>query len=235
MKLLLLVLFYIHVTSSNITPVGCLVWRNSFIKIDKETISPSKIGFIFTVHSRQSLGWISIGIFSKPNYFDDSTSILAYLPNNFVQLKNHTTQAKKEEKTIFGETFQNKQFNLIDGIYAFAFKMNSTSLRNKNFFIFSQSLSDPQMINGTIEIPKHTKFSKFFNFQLNSSHSIPICEPELNMAGRILAQHYGSLIFGVTGYIVLGLLFLGFRNKQPMKSRYIGPYIMIGSLYKFDC
>ena len=211
--------------------VGCLIWKNSFLKIQKHKISETNQPFIFTVASKQEIGYISIGFFSKPNAFEDSTSIIGFPPNNFLQLKNHTQKIK--QKTIFGETFQKIEYNKIDGIFLYTFKMNSSIFNEKNFLIFSQNNKENPIIkNDSIYIPKHNFLSNFRFFQLNlTSNSIPICNPKLNIPGRITTVH--SSIFILTNFIYIFVLFLfvKYRNDQPFKSRFLGPHIALLSNY----
>eukprot|EP01080_Neovahlkampfia_damariscottae_P012280 gene12280-5863_t len=163
--LLLILLLNVWITTTQVTEIGCILWEDTFMRVEKHQVANSREEFIFTVHTRQWNGYIGVGIFSKPEIFDDSTSIIAYLPNNFIQLKNHTEIMKK--KIIFGETFQGK-FDIIDGTYTFAFVMNSTNLVGKNYFAFSKNEhSNPMIKNGTAIIPKHKIFSEFKYLELN--------------------------------------------------------------------
>ena len=226
--LLLLLIFMNSHAQQKLSHLDCIIWKNSYVSIEKQRISSSEINLIFIVRSRQATGWISVGFFSKPNYFEDSTNIMAFLPNNFVEFTNHSTISNK---TIFGETFQKRDINLIDGTFSFAFKMNFSQLKNKNYLAFAQnSYNSPTITNGIINIPKHQIFSNFMYFDLNSTKSIPICIPELNLSGRIVSQHYIGFILGLICYIILGLLYVMFRDHEPFKSRFIGPYIALGSV-----
>eukprot|EP01080_Neovahlkampfia_damariscottae_P004981 gene4981-8575_t len=100
------------------------------------------------------------------------------------------------------------------------------------FFYFSQNERDtPYLYNGTHYIPKHYITSSPIQFLLNSTGKIPECNSELNIAGRLLAQHSSIFIIASGFYIFLGFLFMLFRNHQPLKSRFIGPFIALGLLY----
>jgi len=219
----------------NVLELGCLLWRNSFVLIQKQTVTNSQEEFIFVIHSKQSKGWMSIGIFSKPNKFEDSTTIVGYLPNNFLQLTNHTTEVK--QKTIFGATFQNQLFNQIDGTFTFAFKMNSTDLEGKNYIAFSQNIYEaPTETNGTISIPKHYSFSNFRYFEFNTTNIyIPFCRFGLGIPGRIGSFHWTSVSIVCCFYIFIGYLCLMYKDKQPFKSRFVGPWIALGSVYFNVC
>eukprot|EP01080_Neovahlkampfia_damariscottae_P006536 gene6536-10543_t len=224
----LFLVFNFTFINTEVIEVGCIIWENTFLKIDKNLKTQDE--YIFTVHTRQWNGYIGVGIFSKPNFFDDSTSIIAYLPNNFIQLKNHTKQMKK--KTIFGESFQGK-YDTLDGTYTFGFIMNSSDLIGKNYFAFSKNEnSNPLTINGSIIIPKHYTFSKYYHLQLNSTNNfIPVCRFGLNISARITTYHPSIFIITMIFHIFLFFLDLTFMNQQPFKSRFISPYIGIAANY----
>ena len=224
MKILMLLSILPLMLEGNVLELGCLLWRNSFVLIQKQKVTNSQEEFIFVIHSKQSKGWMSIGIFSKPNKFEDSITIVGYLPNNFLQLTNHTTEVK--QKTIFGATFQNQLFNQIDGTFTFAFKMNSTDLEGKNYFVFSQNIYEtPTETNGTISVPKHHSFSKFQYFELNgTNHKKPVCRNGLNISARITGTHPISYALMLIFYCTMWFLMIYFRNDQPFKSRFAGPF-----------
>eukprot|EP01080_Neovahlkampfia_damariscottae_P009437 gene9437-1643_t len=227
--LLLLVLFFHTTKTQEFKALDCLLWENSYVAIDVQKVTNAEDVLIFSVRSRQQQGWMSIGFFSKPNNFEDSISVVAFLPNNFIQLTNHTNQV--QQKIIFDQTFQKRDLYLIDGVFAFSFKINSSHITNKNFIMFAQQKSlNPTIVNETTIIPRHQSISGYQYFNRNNSKSIPICIPELNLSGRIVSQHYIGFILGLCGYILLGILYLVFRKQQPFKSRFIGPFVVLISL-----
>ena len=115
---------------------NCITWKNSFVKIFKQNLNPEV--FRFEIHSRQASGWMSITYFTKKENFQNSISVLSYLPNQFIQLTNHTTISHK--KIFFEEQVLNQFYNKIDGIFTFSFKINSTDLQNINFIVLSNNL-----------------------------------------------------------------------------------------------
>eukprot|EP01080_Neovahlkampfia_damariscottae_P006518 gene6518-10526_t len=231
-QLLLVLLFFSNFFGGccQLQEIGCLLWDETFLRIHKNIKHSSQDEYIFTVHTRQWNGYIGVGIFSKPNFFDDSTSIIAYLPNNFIQLKNHTKQMKK--KTIFGESFQGK-YDTLDGTYTFGFIMNSSDLIGKNYFAFSKNEnSNPLTINGSIIIPKHYTFSKYYHLQLNSTNNLKaLCREGLNIAARITAFHPAIFLVAFVIHVLIALLYLTFMNHQPFKSRFFGPYIALSAVH----
>jgi hypothetical protein len=215
---------FINICTTEPTPIGCILWRNTFLKIDNKTNSPTNQVLQFTLHSRQSNGWIGITFSPNPNDFENSTSILGYLPNQFLQLKNHTAVSKK----IFSEIFVNSWQNSIDGIFSFAFSMNVSDFSNSKYFYFSIN-KNQQPFNDTI--PKHELMSDEIYFDISILKPIPNCVPELNIASRIPSQHIASLILISFFYVVIAVLFLIFKDDQPFRSRYVGPFLAIASLY----
>jgi hypothetical protein len=193
------------------------------VKIEKEIISESQTSYIFIVHSKQRTGYMSIGFFSKPHIFD----VVGYLPNNVVELKNHTAQVS--QKTIFGERVRDENYNRIDGTFSFTFSLNATHVDQKNYFAFSQNiLKTPYETNGTINIPKHWKFSDYRYFEFNATKfSVPICRYGLNVASRITVANTPAYIATLLFYITLFILFIIFRDEQPFKSRFAAPYIAL--------
>eukprot|EP01080_Neovahlkampfia_damariscottae_P002010 gene2010-1517_t len=111
--------------------------------------------------------------------------------------------------------------------------MNSTDLKGKYFISFSQNkFLEPQMSNGTMVIPKHNTFSRYFNIKFNSTNNfVPVCRIGLNISSRITANN--SIIFAITFifYICLALIIPGYFNRQPFKSRFLGPYISFVGVY----
>ena len=222
--LLFLILFKFLLVHNEVTQVGCLLWENSFVQIHKNSISKIQQEFIFTVHSRQRKGWMGFGIFKKKQNFEDSIQVVGFLPNSVIQLENHTTITKRN--IIFGETFQNTINNAVDGTFTFVFKLNSTDVIGKSFFAFSNNYYETPIIeNGSIAIPKHYSFSKFQYFNINETNFIPICRFGLNIPARFAVAHPAGYITVTIIYIIILMLFIQFHNDQPLKSRFIGPYI----------
>jgi hypothetical protein len=221
----------VHVQS---TEIGCILWKNTFVKIEKQIISESQTSYIFIVHSKQRTGYMSIGFFSKPHMFEDSILVVGYLPNNVIELKNHTIQVS--QKKIFGERVRDENYNRIDGTLSFTFTLNATHVDQKNYFAFAQNkLKTPYETNGTINIPKHWKFSEYRYFEFNATKfSVPICRYGLNVASRITVANTPAYIATLLFYTTL-FLFIIFRDEQPFKSRFAAPYIALfcGTLSDF--
>jgi hypothetical protein len=207
-------------------PIGCLIWRNSYISITKEKNSILSIN----VKSRQKTGWMAMAALEKPDQFENSISVLAYFPYNIVQLTNHTVIENK--KTIFEEYFDNAANNQLDGILSFFFKINSSKLSGKNYFYFAQNdFNSPIKINETIQIPRHNRYSKFYYFLLNNTKEPLECYSELNFSGRFSAWSLETFLPTCFFYLFVLILMLAFRNHQPFKSRFIGPFIFLFGMY----
>eukprot|EP01080_Neovahlkampfia_damariscottae_P011039 gene11039-3745_t len=209
--------------------LNCITWKNSFVKIYKQNLRPEVLRF--EIHSRQSQGWIGISFFSQKSKFEDALAIVGYQTNNFVQLTNHTTFST--QKSFFEATTVDQLYNTIDAIFAFSFKINATELQNKKYIVFSNNLYETPFIkNNQTFIPRHDSYSLYKYIQLNKTKTqLPICENSLNMSGRIYGQHYGGMIFALGIYCLLGILFVYFRDHQPFKSRFVGPFIALGAVY----
>jgi hypothetical protein len=217
--LFLLILFHIYTCQKQ---TGCVLWRNTFVKIENET---NQI-LVFTVHSKQRTGWLSLGLFSSKTNFSSSTSIVAFNNEKFLQLENHTKVQTK--KTIFSETMTNRFFNLIDGMITFSFKMNISNLVGKNYFRFSINTEELpiQLSNDSYSIPKHSILSPALYFDFGTREPIPNCADNLDVPYRIFAYHPSIFIFVCICYIILCCLFITFRDEQPFKSRFIGLFFI---------
>ena len=143
---------------TNQEPIGCLIWRNSFIYLEKEKQSVLS----FTIKSKQQkTGWIGVGALqTKKKITNNDFSMIAYLPNTFIQINDHQTQITSKKK-IWNEKFEDVWFNEVDGIISFSFKINSTEFNDKNyFFIAINDLETPYNLGNKTVIPKHNKLSE---------------------------------------------------------------------------
>jgi hypothetical protein len=222
--LLIQIFFHFNVGQKQ---TGCVIWRNTFVKIENETNQV----LVFKVHSKQRSGWLSLGLFTSETNFSSSTSIIAFNPENFLQLQNHTII--QNEKTFFSEGMPNKLFDLIDGMLTYSFKMNSSDLIGKNFFRFAINTVEPptKISNFSFSIPKHEILSPPLYFDFNNRNPIPNCADNLDVPYRIFAFHPVSFVIVCIIYIIIACLFIAFRDEQPFKSRFIGPYISLIAIY----
>jgi len=217
-------------TSLQQKPIGCFIWKNSFVHFQNETTSQNNKNVIIKIKSKQRTGWIGIGLLKKPNDFSNSFQIVAYSPQKIIQLTNHTKVVLK--KTIFEEFFDNINNNRIDGLLSFSFKINSSEIFENNFLYFSQNeIEIPTENNITITIPKHQKRSNAIYFQLNTTYDILECSKDLNMPGRIFAYHPSIFFVSSIAYLFVVFLLVLFRNHQPLKSRFLGPMIGLVLVY----
>eukprot|EP01080_Neovahlkampfia_damariscottae_P006670 gene6670-10834_t len=218
---------------AQILDLGCHIWKNSWIKIQQN--NNFERSFTFTVNSKPRNGWIGVGFFSKKDDFSSSFSVIGYLPNNFLQLQNHTDVTK--EKTIFDYKFQDDLYNTIDQKVTFSFKLNSTKLLGKNYILLSQSTeASPVAYNNTTHIPRHNSMSNYIKFEFNVSKTSEnknhlLCVDELNLAGRIMSANWYTFAFGTIFYVSLFILVVAFRNDQPLHSRFVSPHITIFAYY----
>ena len=208
---------------------NCITWKNSFVKIFKQNLNPEV--FRFEIHSRQASGWMSITYFTKKESFQNSISVLSYLPNQFIQLTNHTTISHK--KIFFEEKVLNQFYNKIDGIFTFSFKINSTDLQNTNFIVLSNNLHrTPYIEFNNTYIMKHDSFGLYNAIEMNRTNNLrPICDIFLNISGRFAAQHYIGMILSTLSFCIILILLIYFRNDQPLKSRFAGPYMVLGGIF----
>ena len=136
--------------------VGCIIWKNSFVKITKYSSSTSQDVFEFTVQSVQREGYMSLGFFSQPSKFDDSFAVIGYKSNKLIQVENHTTIVQRP--TFFGGAFQHQLFDSVDGTMTFTFSLNSSDLQNKKYFAFSQTTKEK-----IINTPVRSFFMRLIN------------------------------------------------------------------------
>jgi hypothetical protein len=230
--ILFLLVLYLHLSSSQFTQIGCLLWENSFLKIENETNSPNNNVLIFSIYSRQYQGWVGVTITSQEHNFNNSISVIGYKPDNILQLKNHT---ELTSKTIFSEGFFNKDASSVDGVFSFTFRINVSEVVDKKFFYFAKTESPmpSRTLNSSNEIPIHYQFSKALYFDLKVENFIPVCHPQMNISGRLFSELPALFIAMSLIYIALGLVFLQYKDDQPFKSRFAGPFITLFALY-FD-
>jgi hypothetical protein len=223
MKVLMPTIFlFLLIESVYCYQTGCILWENSFLIIENDTEKVLK----FTISSRQFNGWVGLSFHSKENNFEDSFTIIGSPPSTIIQLSNHTT---KTENTFFSPEFLNVASNSFDGIISFSFKINMSLLWNKNFIYFAKN-SKLNSINNSM-IFKHESFSSFRYFEFNSSIPIPSCPSKLNISARFFAQHYLLYLALSLVYFLFGFLMFTLRNEQPLKSRTIGPLLMVFIMY----
>eukprot|EP01080_Neovahlkampfia_damariscottae_P003989 gene3989-7245_t len=203
--------------------VGCLIWQNSYIHIEKE----NKVVHI-SVKTKQKNGWIGIGALKTKNDFSKGSFILAaYLPNNFLPLKNHTI-VSRETKKIWNQKFEDIWFNQVDGIMSFSFKINNTDLAGKNHFFLASY--GHQFQNNSL-LPKHDRVSEYMFYDVNSTQTLPECNMEMNLPGRFTARHWSIFYLTSLATVFVIILLVIFRNDQPLKSRFIGPIVLLISIY----
>jgi hypothetical protein len=222
--------FLLFTLATTQTQIGCLVWRNTFLKIENQTNSNANNVVIFTLYSRQYQGWVGFTMTSKEHNFENSISVVGYLPNNIIQLKNHT---QITQKTIFSEGFFNRFSDAQDGIFSFTFKINVSEIQDKPFFYFANT-GQPMpstLLNSSNHLLKHYFFSSGRHFELNKTHFIPVCIQQLNISGRGFSENPISFVIVSFIYIGIGLLFLQYKDEQPFKSRFAGPFITLAALY----
>jgi hypothetical protein len=230
--ILFLLILHLNIISSQFTQIGCILWENTFLKIENETNSPTNNVLIFSLYSRQFQGWVGVTMTSKEHNFNNSISVIGYKPDNILQLKNHI---ELTSKTIFSEGFFNKDAMSIDGIYSFIFRINVSEVVDKNFFYFAKTETPmtSDLLNSSINIPIHYSFSKARYFDLRVNNFIPVCHPQMNISGRLFSQYPVLFVAMSFIYIALGLVFLQYKDDQPFKSRFAGPFITLFALY-FD-
>jgi hypothetical protein len=218
---ILLISIFVSV-KSNTTP--CLIWKNSFLEITPQTSKLNETILSMRVKSLQTTGWIAVGFSKNQNSFDDSIFILYQLPNQVFVLKNHTQQ--DFEKKIFEiSTTQNFE-DILDNIRSFSFKMNSSLILDKNFIFFSINYAPMGVDSNVSFLSKHSSFSSAYHFNLfDSNIDFPACPDHLNLPSRIFSYNIYVFILGIMIALILCLLFVYYRNEQPLKSRFFAPII----------
>jgi hypothetical protein len=226
-KLSLLIVVCLIAFSFQQVPFGCLIWRNSYVSFSKENNNIISVN----VKSRQKNGWMAIAAVDKPENFENSLMVLSYFPNHIIQLNNHSNKIEIK-KTIFQEYFDNTVSNQIDGILSFRFKINSSEISEKHYFYFAQNdFTSPIKTNQSYEFPKHNRFSEPYLFLLNNTKEPLECNFELTFPGRFSAWSIEAFLPTCLFYFLIFILLLTFRNHQPLKSRFIGPFILLFGMY----
>jgi hypothetical protein len=208
-------------------PIRCIPWMNSLIHISKN--SKEKYFFI-KIKSRQSFGYLGIAATESPNKFENSFQIIASTAETkLIQMTNHTQEVNK---TIYNEFFDKLLFNKLDGILSFNFYVNTSELEGKKNFYFVQNEKElPQRIGNSFLIPKHVKTSDLKFLMLNSTENLLDCNEDLYISGRLMSQYQELFILACLIYLFIEILLIAFRNYQPLKSRFIGPHLVLFSLY----
>jgi hypothetical protein len=207
---------------SNNTP--CLIWKNSFLEITPQTSELNETILSMRVKSLQTTGWIAVGFSKNQNSLDDSIFILYQLPNQVFVLKNHTQQ--DFEKKIFEISTTQNFGDILDNIRSFSFKMNSSLILDKKFIFFSVNYAPMGVVSNVSFLPKHSGFSSAYYLNLfDSSIDFPACPDHLNLPARIFSYNIYVFILGIMIALILCLLFVYYRNEQPLKSRFFAPII----------
>jgi hypothetical protein len=226
-KTLYLLSFFLFFLVESV-PTPCIIWKNSFVEITPSTTNINNTKLFIKVKTRQTKGWISVGVSKSNNSFQDSLFIVALIPNQILVFKNHTEIDTIDK--IFDISLTQNLRDTIDGLYSFSFSLNSSQIIEKNFIFFASNESPPRIgfnsLNQNLTLPKHNDFStpRFFDLK-DTNIEYPVCDQDLNFPGRILARNWITFSIGTTISVALIVLYVYFRNDQPLKSRFVAPII----------
>jgi hypothetical protein len=206
--------------------IPCLIWRNSFLEISTNFEIKNETVLSCRVRTLQTKGWMAVGFSPSNSSLENSLLILASLPENFYILKNHTGQSQSE---LISEVKKEQSLSdIIDGIYEFSFKINSSVVAEKNFVYFASNEEVIPPFSNFSLIPKHKSFSKPMYLNLkNKNELFPFCEKNLNLQGRLVSRYWFGYSLDLMFSIFIFILMIYFRNDQPLKSRYLAPKIGI--------
>jgi hypothetical protein len=207
-------------------PMACFLWKNSFVQIFRE--SPSSLKFL--VYSRQRNGWMGVQILKEKGNYENSIGVVSNYPDQIIELKNHTQLST--DKRIFGETV-NKDWKLfVDGVFSFSFSLNTSIISPKSFIYLAHNLNSvPSKINNQTVIPKHDNMGTENIFFINQTNPNPECNEDLNIPGRIFASHWSIYLVTCLMYLFLSFIYLYFSNDQPLKSRFVAPFVAVFAMY----
>eukprot|EP01080_Neovahlkampfia_damariscottae_P002590 gene2590-3551_t len=177
----------------------------------------------YRLRTRQMKGWTSVGFSSSKLSQQDSIFFLIIFPNIIKVLKNHTEFDLQSK--LFDIHTEQTLSDKIDGISQFTFKINSTFVMNKTVTFFATNENSPIQ---TQKIPKHTLLSEpiYFNYQ-DKKAQYPVCRDSIGLAGRAMGLHWSFYVGDTILAIIFILLYVYFRNDQPLKSRSFSPIMGI--------
>jgi hypothetical protein len=220
-KFVILSFLFLFVSSETIP---CLIWRNSFAQMSQLTNNETD-HLTVRLRTLQTYGWFSIGFSSSNESFEKSLFILFQIPNKVLSFQNHTKRNAPAE--FFQTTTEQTLEDRIDGISSFSFKVNKSTILNKKYVFFANFEGEIALASGNQTfIPKHQHFSsKPIYFDFMEEKEFPLCEDRLNFTGRFMARNFGLFFIANGFYVLLMILYIYFRNDQPLKSRFIIPFL----------
>jgi hypothetical protein len=164
------------------------------------------------------------------------------IPSQIFVLVNHTEIGSKD--IIFESSTGQKFDDILNGITQLSFKMNHSLISKfleeisgnfwKKEFVFFANFQGPLLSSNFTTFPKHTSRSEvaiYFDFMKPLSKNELGCEKTFNLTGRLLARNWIGYLSATLISIIIILLFIIFRNDQPLKSRYFSPVAMILTLF----
>jgi hypothetical protein len=149
------------------------------------------------------------------------------IPHQLFILENHTEI--KENVKIFDLRSEQKLDDWLNGITQISFKMNYTEIETRPFVFFANFEGSLTSSNFST-FPKHTSRSEvaiYFNFLKKTTEYDLICEKYFSLSARIIARNWIGYISVTFISILIIILFILFRNDQPLKSRFFSPVLMI--------
>jgi hypothetical protein len=216
-KLFILLLLIFEIYSQNIP---CFIWKNSFLEVNKLTKDSSNI----KIRTIQRKGWFGVG-FSKENDPNlNSFSIISFVYGELFVFENHTQ--KVSTNTLNKFTTIREFGDVLDGIYQFSFEINNSLISDKRFIFFAQQEHETNLTM----IIKHDSMSNLRSFDLNDTSIVyPTCDKHLSLTSRLFARHWLGYAIDTLLSVILCLFYVYFRNDQPLKSKFISPFL--GVLY----
>lgn len=210
MRTILCVILFILILTIKADSYGCLVWNNIYLFYQNSSTENQTI-HIYT-SPRQS--YLRIDFFSIDRTYPllSMEYTIKNLSYSFISTTNQVFTYNIDQSTYF----------MIDNILHIEFNILMETLESFTYVGFSQSVTGNanqlDYIGG--------KDMPFFNPKSNFESGW--CDPRyLKLAGRLLAQNVYTFVFGISVGLILMVLCVYFREYQPMKSRGLGPILVI--------
>lgn len=181
---------------------GCFVWRDNFLFYENSTSQN------LTVHIYTTPRPSFIKIRFLKNIDDSNPLTLAYT------LKNMSISFQNTSEFPITYQIDESAYFLIDNILHVNFIIKREIFETFRFFQISQSLSgNPDQLNyiGIKEAPLYNENSNFESGWCDTRY--------FRLAGRLGAQNEYTFIFTLCSTIIIIILCVFFRDRQPLKSR----------------
>ena len=145
-------LLFIHLSTQQ--KIGCIAYKNNYIKIQNVTESPKNELIEIEGFNKYLSGWFGVAFSENSTINENSILIFLKYPNTLYQLENHSLTPKNQSQLISSEIYSQFQYTLANK-KGFKTYINVTNLKNMKYIIFA---------SGEVSFTNH--FSKAISYDI---------------------------------------------------------------------